>query len=240
MSLPPPLLPPPPSAGEHPRLVRWGLWDVVLAFVVGIVVTIPVVAVAPDPRDEALGLFALLLAQDLPQVGYLWFVAKNKGLGSLRRDFGFVVRISDWRWFFAGVGFQLVALAVIAPLSELYGHHESQEVVKLAEKASGLEIPLIVLAVALIAPVVEELLFRGALLRGLLRRTTTGWAVFGSAAIFGVVHLSDGTVGSVIALPAIVGLGVISARQAVGTGELSRSILLHMGFNALTVVLLFA
>ena len=45
--------------------------------------------------------------------------------------------------------------------------------------------------------------------------------------------------GTLIALPAIILLGVVSGYQAAKTGNLSRSILLHVGFNALSVVFLF-
>jgi membrane protease YdiL (CAAX protease family) len=54
------------------------------------------------------------------------------------------------------------------------------------------------------------------------------------------VHaLGDPSVGTLIALPAIILLGVVSGYQAAKTGNLSRSIMLHMGFNALSAVLLF-
>jgi hypothetical protein len=42
-----------------------------------------------------------------------------------------------------------------------------------------------------------------------------------------------------IAMPAIILLGIVSGYQAAQTGNLSRSILLHVGFNALSVVFLF-
>jgi membrane protease YdiL (CAAX protease family) len=65
-------------------------------------------------------------------------------------------------------------------------------------------------------------------------------AVLISAVVFGLVHaLGDPSVGTLVALPAIVLLGVVSGYQAAGTGSLSRSILLHVGFNALSVVFLF-
>jgi len=65
-------------------------------------------------------------------------------------------------------------------------------------------------------------------------------AVFVSAVVFGLVHaLGDPSVGTMIALPAIILLGVVSGYQAATTGNLSRSILLHVGFNALSVVFLF-
>ena len=58
--------------------------------------------------------------------------------------------------------------------------------------------------------------------------------------MFGLAHLAgDPSVGTLIAFPVLVVLGLLSGYQAYATGRLSRSILLHMGFNALTVVLLF-
>jgi len=45
-------------------------------------------------------------------------------------------------------------------------------------------------------------------------------------------------VGTMIALPAIVLLGIVSGYQAVKHGDLARSVLLHAGFNLLTAVLL--
>jgi membrane protease YdiL (CAAX protease family) len=92
----------------------------------------------------------------------------------------------------------------------------------------------------LLAPLTEELLFRGTLLRSLLRKVEPAAAVLVSAVVFGLVHvLGDPSIGTVIALPAIILLGVVSGWQATNTGNLSRSILLHIGFNALSVVFLF-
>ena len=99
---------------------------------------------------------------------------------------------------------------------------------------------MLALTIVLLAPVTEELLFRGALLRSLLRRVSPAVAVLISAVVFGLVHaLGDPSVGTVIAMPAIILLGVVSGYQAARTGNLSRSILLHVGFNALSVVFLF-
>ena len=191
-------------------------------------------------------LIVLIAAQDLTIIAWLAVVARKKGAGSLRADFGFMIRppgrpwFDDVPWFFAGIGLQIAALVPTQLLVELYGHTAKQDVVKTADQARGWQVPLIILAVAILAPVTEELLFRGALLRALLRRTTPDNAVLISAGIFGLVHvLGDPSVGSLVALPAIVLLGVVSGYQATKTGNLSRSIMLHIGFNVLSVVLLF-
>ena len=74
-----------------------------------------------------------------------------------------------------------MALLPVQLLIEIHGDTAKQDVVKAADRASGIEVPLVILAVAVLAPVAEELLFRGALLRALMRKTTPGWAVFVSA-----------------------------------------------------------
>jgi membrane protease YdiL (CAAX protease family) len=83
--------------------------------------------------------------------------------------------------------------------------------------------------VVLLAPIAEELLFRGALLRSLQRRTTTGMAVFVSALIFAVIHLVDPDTNYYV--PAFLLLGLVGGWRAVVTGDLTKSIFLHAGFN---------
>jgi membrane protease YdiL (CAAX protease family) len=230
------------------RRVRWGIGDAIAAFAVGLVVSLvaAVFVIDPDHPNKPDTLIVLICAQNLAIIAWLAFVARRKGNGSLRSDFGLVLRrpVLDWladlKWLLAGVGLQVVALLPIALLNDIYGHTAKQDVVKTADQAGGWEIPVLALAIVLLAPLTEELLFRGTLLRSLLRRTSPAVAVFVSALVFGLVHaLGDPSVGTVIALPAIMLLGVVSGYQATRTGTLSRSILLHVGFNLLSVVFLF-
>jgi membrane protease YdiL (CAAX protease family) len=256
---PPPPPPPPPSApppvgwnpatpGAQRRRIRWGIGDAIAAFVVGLVVSLVAAAFVldPDHPNRPTTLIVLIAAQNFAIIGWLALTARRKGLGSLRSDFGLQLRrpVADWladaKWLFAGVGLQLAALLPIGLLETIYGHTAQQDVVKTADRASGWQVPLLALCIVLLAPLTEELLFRGTLLRSLQRRVTPTAAVLVSAVAFGLVHaLGDPSVGTVIALPAIVLLGVVSGYQAATTGNLSRSILLHVGFNALSVVFLF-
>jgi membrane protease YdiL (CAAX protease family) len=228
--------------------VRWGIGDAIVAFVVGLLVSLVAAAfvVDPDHPNRPNTLLVLLCAQNFGIIAWLAMVARRKGLGSLGLDFGLQIRrpvaawFADLPWFFAGIGLQLAALLPIALLNEIYGHTAKQDVVKTADRSSGWQIPALALCIVLLAPLTEELLFRGTLLRSLLRKCTPAVAVFVTAVVFGLVHvLGDPSVGTLVALPAIVLLGVVSGYQAATTGNLSRSILLHVGFNALSVVFLF-
>jgi membrane protease YdiL (CAAX protease family) len=228
--------------------VRWGIGDVIAAFAVGLGVSLIAGAFVldPDHPNRPSTLIVLICAQNFAIIAWLAMVARRKGTGSLRSDFGLEIRrpvgawFSDLRWFFAGIGLQLVALIPIGLLNSIYGHDAKQDVVKTADHASGWQIPVLALAIVLLAPLTEELLFRGTLLRSLLRKVSPAAAVLISAVVFGLVHaLGDPSVGTLIALPAIILLGIVSGYQAANTGSLSRSILLHVGFNALSVVFLF-
>lgn len=227
--------------------VRWGIPDAVVAWIVGVVVSvlaaIPFVSSAgeiPD-RDKVVATLVLLVVQDLGVVGWLLAVSHRKGLGTLRADFGLAVRPIDLAWVPAGIVVFAVASLLVLPISELAGLDESsQDVVKTFERNLAVwEQVAFVLAVAVLTPIVEELLFRGVLLRGLLRRTSPFWAVFGSALIFSLVHFL-GDPGAGYYTPAFLLLGLVSGLAAVESGRLGPSIGLHAGFNLLSAVLIIS
>jgi membrane protease YdiL (CAAX protease family) len=234
----------------RPR-IRWGLPDVALAWLAGViaaVITSSIVASAADVPSDRLSddlgvLLASVIGQGIGVVGALWLIGRAKGRGSLGADFGLVARLPGDRWsttagwLLAGVGLQLVILPFLQLLVDVHGKVETQEVVQQFERARGVTLVLFAVLVVTVAPLAEELLFRGALLRALLRRTTPAWAAFGSALGFAAVHpLSSPTIGSVIAVPGLLVLGLVSAGLAIRTGNLSASILLHAGFNLLTAI----
>ena len=93
------------------------------------------------------------------------------------------------------------------------------------------------LAVGILAPVVEESLFRGALLRGLLRRMTAPWAILLSAVIFAAVHVV-GDPGAGYVFPGLLLLGLVSGYQALRTGASPARCSSHIGFNLLSTIFL--
>jgi membrane protease YdiL (CAAX protease family) len=60
------------------------------------------------------------------------------------------------------------------------------------------------------------------------------WAVAVSALVFALAHLLDPSLGTLAVLPALFALGAVSGVLALESGDLSRSIMLHIGFNLLT------
>jgi membrane protease YdiL (CAAX protease family) len=213
--------------------VRWGLPDVVIAWIVGVVAGVIVAAPfvnADTGKVPPSGIAASLYAQNIGIVVALYFVARMKGRGDLGTDFGFRLDVRKLWWVAAGVGVAIAGNLLVLPLTELADLQDSaQDVVNQFEAASPLVKALLFPGVVLLAPIAEELLFRGALLRSLQRRTTTGMAVFVSALIFAVIHLVDPD--TYYYVPAFLLLGLVSGWRAVVTGDLTQSIFLHAGFN---------
>jgi len=186
--------------------------------------------------DEAIATFVGLVLQTAAAVGALVFVARSKGLGSPARDFGLRLGLTDIAWVPAGLVLGGVATALLAPIIELGDiDQESQDVRRIFNDATNLDLALLIVGVLVIAPVGEELLFRGALLRGLVRRVPVWPAIFISAMAFALIHVVL-DVGTGFGVPALLLLGLVSGWRAIQTLRLGQSIALHCGFNLLVVL----
>jgi CAAX protease family protein len=222
--------------------VRWGIPDALLCYLAGLVGALVGVSIAASITGDTNGgtdTAPLLAAAFLGQYGgtvlALYVVSRRKGRGNLTDDFGLRLRLSDWWVLPAGALLEVGAALALLPLQHLAGN-ESQDVVNELHNANGAKLAVLAVGAGLLAPVVEELLFRGLLLRALLRRFDATAAVAISATTFALLHLVDPSLGTVVALPALAAVGVVSGVMAVRTGDLSRSIMLHAGFNLVTVL----
>lgn len=162
----------------------------------------------------------------------VWLACRRRGTGSLRRDVGLVVRLRDWWALPVGVGLVLAAGMVYSVLENLdLFDVDNQQVVDDLRQAGGGELAALAVVAGLLAPLFEELLFRGLLLRALSHRYDVNRAIVISSLVFGLVHLLDPSLGTLVRIPAFIALGLVSSSQAARTGELSRSVFLHVGFN---------
>lgn len=239
-------LPPPPNhtGGPPPRspaVPRWGLGDVGIAFGVGVATSLvaaiayPLITGKTDANALKGDLWFTIVAVLAQQIGTafscVWLV-RTKG-SDPRRALGLSIRASDLALIPLGFVFSLAAGAAVAPLQSI-GKHHTQEIVTNLNKAQGLTLAIFSLAVLIAAPVGEELLFRGLLLRSLLRRVNPLFAILISAGIFALAHTFDPN--ALVALPALFAFGVLLAVTAMKTGRLGSSMCLHFGFNALAVL----
>ena len=240
----PPVLDPPPAPASRPP--RWGLGDFLVGVFGGYALASLVAALwyALSGEEEL-----SLAGQAASQVG-LWtgmvgasvVASHRKGAGTLAEDFGL-----RGRWPDIGFGI-LVALAVqllVLPgigylLRPLLGEPEvSGPVEDLLDKAQGVRFAFLILSVAVGAPIVEELFFRGLLLRSLQRRLPTWAAVAVSAVAFGIAHGSALPLDAVVlVMVSLTVFGAILAVMAIRTGRLGPSIVAHAAFNLFTILVL--
>jgi uncharacterized protein len=88
------------------------------------------------------------------------------------------------------------------------------------------------ICIALIAPVAEELFFRGVTLRAFTRKLGPLAGIFFSGLIFGLAHFEG------IQTPALVVFGWILGWYATRTGRIGPTIFAHMTFNGITLAAL--
>jgi membrane protease YdiL (CAAX protease family) len=87
-----------------------------------------------------------------------------------------------------------------------------------------------------VAPLSEELLFRGVLLSRLSRGLSPTNAVVVSAALFAGIHLIDPDAAFVV--PGLFVIGLVLGYQALRTGRIGLSIMTHAGVNLLAAIAL--
>lgn len=240
---------PRPAPPARRARVRWGIGDFfwVLGAQWGGAALASLLVLAPFGSrldDEQVLFLVLLPGQTLAMAVALWVVSRRKGRGTWRADFGFRVVWRDWTAVLVGFGWRiLLVLALIPFLVLLDADRPSQQIVEDIEDARSVAVWVVIFAsVAVVQPLLEEVLFRGLLLRSLLRRLRPGWAVVVSGASFGAIHLLGVRPGleAVVTVVGLSGFGMFLAVQALRHGSLSRPILTHGAFNLTVVVALAA
>jgi len=235
-----------PGGRAGPARITWGLPDAVLCWLAGylgaVLVSFPLYAGHSSGADlDSRLVFGIVLpAQQLAVVLAVAYVSRLKGQGSLVGDFGFRVRPRDAMALVAGAMLEVVLTFALYPILELDPHAKNQQLLTdLKSHQDAGTVVLFIVGAVVLAPLVEELLFRGVLLRSLLRKVAPSTAVLVSAVIFALVHYL-GDPNTLPFLPALAGLGVVLAVVALRTGDLSASIFIHAGFNLTTTVLFLA
>ncbi|MEZ5349557.1 MAG: CPBP family intramembrane glutamic endopeptidase [Microthrixaceae bacterium] len=229
-----------------PERPWWGLGDVaagiLVAQVLSLVVVVIVYTTAGWTEATDVPLWATALLQ-MPLwaglAGTALYVSRLKGNGPVQ-DYGLKMKLLDVPLgLLAGIACQLLVLPLLYwPLLQLLGRSSdelSEPAEDLAGRASGTTgWVLLTLIVVAAAPLVEELFYRGLLLRSLERRGWPTWAVVvGSAAVFAAMHFQA------LQFPGLFVFGCVLALLACFTGRLGPSIWAHVGFNATTVVSLY-
>ena len=160
----------------------------------------------------------------------LWIISRVTD-PTLPARFAPLSRKSIWIGVAAGLG-AVVVSSIVEYLSDHYLHtnlsQDNSTTMVLPHRVD--QLALGILTVAILAPLTEEVYFRGIVLGWMRRHWGMAWAVGLSSLVFGVMHLkwlTPGGTSGMVATAELVAMGVLLALVAVRTGSLWASVITH-------------
>ncbi len=183
-----------------------------------------------------------LAGQYLGNIAVFAYLSRRKDFS----DIGFAIEGSDFSFIALGVFLQLMVAIASRPLVE-YLFPDGGSAQQIAEAMSDVDASTLLkvtffTAAVVMAPVTEELMFRGVLLRAMAHRGRT-FVIVMTATVFAAVHvigldLERPLASAAVVLPPVFILGLILAWITLRTERLGPAILLHSGWNLLAAVVL--
>jgi uncharacterized protein len=180
----------------------------------------------------------------LAVVGYgpsLWWcrvASRRWGTGKLGVDVGLTPRVTDLGWgpvvWLGAIAAQVAMGAVIVAFDiPLVGNTEGID----ALRSDRTYVLSLVVTAVIAAPVVEEMVFRGVVMRGLLGRLPLVAVVVVQGLLFGLVHADPvrgvGNIGLVLVLS---GVGIVFGVSVAVLGRIGPSVVAHAIFNGVVLL----
>jgi membrane protease YdiL (CAAX protease family) len=244
---PPPSVPPLPDSllAPEPTEVPWrareGFLVALLAFITGGFFSLILTAIV-DPRPGELGddtrtvlilTATILIEGSLALWVWLWVKLRHRA-GT--RELRLVVKRGDVG---AGVLAALLGLAVswlvggvITQIVEAIRGRPIKQPEQLPSDLHGAAIVLAAFAVIVVAPIAEELFFRGFIYQALRKWRGVMQAVLISAAVFAIAHFDP------LLIAGIFPLGIVLAYLFERRGSLGATIAAHMSYNLIGFILI--
>lgn len=186
---------------------------------------------------------ALLAAMGYgPSVAWWAFAMRRWGSGNRRGDVGFTPRWSDLGWgplIWIGTIMVQVAIATIVLALDIPLSNNTDDISELT--ADRTYTVAIVITAVVAAPLVEELVFRGLVLRSLLSVTAPPVAIVGQGVLFGVAHVDPvrgvGNIGLAMVLSAV---GIAFGVAAYLLRRIGPTMVAHAIFNGVVMIILLS
>jgi CAAX protease family protein len=179
-----------------------------------------------DRHYDAVQFGTILGAREMIALVALGLLAERY-LSASWSDLG--LRNFRWRHVVIGVVVGVLAGFVAGWLANAIDRGQYTDFIGRAAAAGTLPWRIVILVVtAVLSPFVQELVFRGLLLQGLLQRTNVALAIAASAAAFALVHAASGTAAVVNAFI----LGIVLGALFVRLRTLTAPIAAHIAINA--------
>jgi len=173
----------------------------------------------------------------IPNVAMLVIVSRKRGTGNFRNDFSFRFSKRDLLGIPIGIVSQLLLVVIVTwPFKQMFPDAFSSDKIderatNLVDSAHGYWIVLLATIVAIGAPVIEELVFRGFIQGGMqqhFRRTT---ALLIGAIWFTIVHVNP------IEFPGLFAFAIVLGLCFMKTRSLGMSVWAHVAFNATALLI---
>lgn len=242
-----------------PKPGRWRYTDTAIVVIAGLVSSVIAVVVAglvgfATGADISSGeippwqvFWIILPIQFAGQFAALQWVSNRRGTGSVADDFGFHIDLRKW-WYVPMGAVALIATGLLAQAVRVIlgiGEEDNpQALLDLVGDINGVTVVAVILGLGAAGPIIEELTFRGLLLRTAEERGSgPAFTLIMTAAVFSLVHLTDPALASLEGLPTLVALfslglvlGWVTQRDK---GNLTAAVFLHCGFNLTSTAALF-
>jgi len=187
-------------------------------------------------------LVVLVLVNYGPSVAWAWHVRRSVA-GGTWAGLGWQFRWGDlWRGpvtYLVSVGVQLIVGALILLLGVPYTSNVD-DVGDLDATTRSYRVAIVIVLVVA-APVVEEIIFRGVVLRGFLSRMPVVVAIVAQGVLFGSAHVDPvrgaGNIGLAIALSMA---GIVLGGSAYLTRRIGPTVIAHAILNGVVVIILFS
>lgn len=222
---------------------RWTLVDFVLAVLGGLgggLAGYGAVAAFTDVGNTAL--LASYVGQFVGTLVVMWLLGRGRGLDA--DSLGLDIRPTDTLYLGAGVALQIAVALAFVPLQRVLlpdGGFSQEQVEVLTQLDSSTARVVMAAVTTFMAPLTEELMFRGILLRAIERRSA--WVIMVvTSVVFALLHVASASSpeAAVLVFLQIFVVGLILARLTLKHGRLGPAIFVHAGFNLLTTLVLLA
>ena len=166
-------------------------------------------------------------------------VCRVRETGDVVKDVGLRFKFpADLIGVVVGLGSQFLILPIVyAVIQTLLNHDLTKDLEKpakeLTDNAHGSGFLLLAVLLVVGAPLVEEVFYRGLLLRSLKRYLPAGPSIVICGVLFGAAHFD------LVTLPGLALFGVLLAWLSHRSGRLGPNVIAHAVFNAATVVILW-
>ncbi len=174
-------------------------------------------------------------------VGGPWLASRTQGTRNFVRDLGLRFRLIDLVGIAIGVGGQLLVAVMYAPFQR-HIHNFNGPTHRLTGGSHGAGFFVIAVATVVFAPAMEELFFRGLVLKGLVRVCTPLGAVGRGRAVAVVVAVVlDGLLfglahGEWVQLAGLASFGIVLAAISYRTGRQGMNMVAHASFNLVAIL----